>query len=73
MSAEIEALYKNSPAVLWVEDPETRAWLEAVWLGLRPTIELLVGAGRANVTAVCALAKESGLKHVFGLVDRDFG
>lgn len=73
MSTDIDALYKNAKAVLWVEDPETRAWLNAVWQGLAPTILVLVAGGRSNVIAVCEQAKNAGYRHIFGLVDQDFG
>ncbi len=73
MSSDIDALYKRAKAVLWVEDPETRAFLGAVWQGLAPTIEVLVAGGQSNVDAVCEQAKDTGVKHVFGLVDQDFG
>jgi len=73
MSADIDALYKNAKAVLWVEDPETKAWLNAVWAGLAPTILVLVAGNRTNVDAVCKQAAEAGHTHVFGLVDQDFG
>jgi hypothetical protein len=73
MSVEIDALYKNAKAVLWVEDPETRAWLEALWLGQAPTIRILVAGGHTNVAAVCQQALDYGAPNVFGLVDQDFG
>ena len=75
MSASIEALYKNARAVLWVEDPETRAWLEALWYGAVPRILVLIAGGRSNVQAVCHQAVDAGpgSTHVFGLVDQDFG
>ena len=73
MSADIDALYKNASAVLWVEDPETRAWLNAVWEGLAPNILVLVAGGRSNVIAVCEQAKDAGYRHIFGLIDQDFG
>lgn len=73
MSSDIDALYKRAKAVLWVEDPETRAFLGAVWQGLAPTIEVLVAGGQSNVDAVCEQARTAGVTHVFGLVDQDFG
>jgi len=73
VSSDIEALYKRAKACLWVEDPDTRVWLDAVWLGASPTIQVLVGGGYQNVVAMCQQAFDLGLKHVFGLVDQDFG
>lgn len=73
MSTDIDALYKSAKAVLWVEDPDTRAWLEAVWLGLAPTIRVLVAGGREHVSTICGQAVDAGWTHIFGLVDRDFG
>jgi hypothetical protein len=73
MNVDIDALYKNAPAVLWVEDRETKAWLEAVWQGLSPNILVRVAGGHLNVEAVCEQAIDAGWAHVFGLVDQDFG
>ena len=72
MTSDIDAMYRFK-AVLWVEDPETRTWLDAVWIGLAPTIKAWVAGGRSNVEAVCKQALDAGHKHVFGLVDQDFG
>jgi hypothetical protein len=55
MSADIDALYKKTQAVLWVEDSETRAWLDSVWLGLAPTIMLRVAGGHPNVSALARI------------------
>jgi len=73
MRSDIDALYKRAKANLWVEDIETRTWLEAIWFGLIPAIQVLVARGRGGVEAICKDAEKSGYKHVFGLVDRDFG
>jgi len=73
MKSDLEALYKHAKANLWVEDPETKVWLDAVWSGGLPTIQVLVARGREGVDAVCREAYVSGHKHVFGLVDKDFG
>lgn len=73
MRSDIDALYKKAKAILWVEDIETRTWLEAIWAAEIPPIQVLVARGRGGVEAVCEDAKRAGHKHVFGLVDRDFG
>ncbi len=73
MRSDIDALYKKPNATLWVEDVETRTWLEAIWFGQTFTIQVLVARGRGGVEAICEDAKRSGIKKVFGLVDRDFG
>lgn len=73
MSVHIEALYKNAPATLWVEDPETRILLQSLWMTAAPTIQVLVAGGHENVSAVCKQATDLGVRHVFGLVDQDFG
>jgi len=70
---DIDSHYKNAKAVLWVEDPGTRAWLEAVWLGTAPTIRILVAGGHISVKTVCEQARQAGHAHIFGLVDCDFG
>jgi hypothetical protein len=73
VSSHLDALYKRTPKHLWVEDPETRVWLDTVWLGQAPTISVLVAGGRASVEAMCEQAIAIGAPNVFGLVDQDFG
>lgn len=65
-------LYKNAPVYLWVEDEETRTYLDAAW-GNDDTIGILVAGGCENIAAVVHAARNDGLSHVFGYRDRDFG
>lgn len=71
--SDIDAHYKNSKAVLWVEDSDTRTWLDAVWLGSAPTIRILVAGSYGSVKIVCEQARLEGHRHVFGMTDSDFG
>lgn len=71
MASDLAALYKNSPRVLWVEDEETKAYLSIVWEAKR--FSYLIAGGVANVRAVVEDAKKEKHRHVFGIVDRDFG
>lgn len=68
----ISSLYKNYPVFLWVEDEETRAYLDAAW-NHDNTIGFLIAGGSENIAAVVHAAHKDGLTHVFGLRDRDFG
>lgn len=47
----ISSLYKNALVYLWVEDEETRAYLEEAW-DHDDTIGLLVAGGCENIAAV---------------------
>lgn len=80
MIVDIDALYKRQPVILWVEDTETKTWLDAVWRGKPTAVGLLVAGGRRSVESVChqaySVRSDDGDRpygHVFGLVDRDFG
>jgi len=71
MTSDLSSLYKNKPAILWVEDPLTRTWLHQVW---RDTdVALYVAGGNESVEAVVHESREQGHSNVFGLRDRDFG
>jgi hypothetical protein len=69
--AHISALYKDKLFHLWVEDEDTRTYLEEVWAD--PEIGLLVAGGSENLGAVVHAARNDDLPHVFGYRDRDFG
>jgi hypothetical protein len=59
------------PAYLWVEDKETRAYLQVVWPGAQ--LGIYIAPGKGSVQAAVHDAYASGFRHVFGLSDRDFG
>lgn len=67
----IVAVYQSAQLCLWVEDPETKAYLDALWSDGR--IRTLVGGGADAVANLARAAWQDGLKHVFALRDRDFG
>jgi hypothetical protein len=71
VASHISSLYKALPVYLWVEDEETRTYLETVWQD--GVIGILVAGGLNNVDAAVKSARGDGLDHVFGLRDRDFG
>ena len=65
--SDLDALYKNWPLVLWVEDETTKIYLDTLWQD--PQIGFLVAGGWENLTAVL----HPSPPHVFGSRDRDFG
>ena len=67
----LSALYAAQPLVVWVEDEETRRVLTTAWAG--ESVAIYVGGGNETIRAVVENAWRSGLRHVFGVVDRDFG
>lgn len=67
----LSALYKNELVYLWVEDEETRTYLETVWQD--PQIGFFVAGGSENIAAIVHAAHKDNLPHVFGFKDRDFG
>lgn len=71
-SSDLRALYRNFPVYLWVEDEETRTYLETVWVG-ESLIKIYVADGHPNIAAIVNAAHRDRLPHVFGLRDRDFG
>lgn len=71
MSSAIEAYYKNAPIVLWVEDDDTHTYLGELWS--TESVALHIAGGGGAVSAVVHDARRAGHRHVFGLVDRDFG
>lgn len=70
-SPAISALYSSQPLCLWVEDDATKTALRMAWPG--DPVEILVGGSNETIRAVVEDAWRSGLRHVFGVVDRDFG
>jgi hypothetical protein len=67
----LSALYAAQPLVVWVEDEETRRVLTTTWAG--ESVAIYVGGGNETIRAVVEDAWREGLRHVFGVVDRDFG
>ena len=67
----LSALYAAQPLVVWVEDEETRRVFTTAWAG--ESVAIYVGGGNEAIRAVVEDAWRSGLRHVFGVVDRDFG
>lgn len=61
----------NAQICVWVEDPETKAYLDALWADGR--IRTLVGGGAKAIAGLAGSAWEEGYQHVFALRDRDFG
>lgn len=71
-TSDLIGLYRSFPAYLWVEDEETRTYLEAVWTG-ESLIKILVAGGHGHIHAVVNAARNDWNAHVFGFRDRDFG
>lgn len=71
-SSDITGLYRSFPAYLWVEDEETRTYLETAWNG-EARIKIYVGGGHTHLAAVVSAARNDWATHVFGFRDRDFG
>jgi hypothetical protein len=67
----LSALYAAQPLVVWVEDEETRRVLTTAWAG--ESVAIYVGGGNETIRAVVEDAWRGDLRHVFGVVDRDFG
>lgn len=67
----LSALYAAQPLVVWVEDEDTRRVLTTAWAG--ESVAIYVGGGNETIRAVVEDAWRDGLRHVFGVVDRDFG
>lgn len=67
----LSALYAAQPLVVWVEDEDTRRVLTTAWAG--ESVAIYVGGGNEAIRAVVEDAWRYGLRHVFGVVDRDFG
>ncbi len=65
----------TGPAILLVEDERTRAALTGLWFRDPAAKRILVRAagGRVGVETLATASRENGRKHVYGLVDRDFG
>ncbi|MHB8417083.1 MAG: hypothetical protein ACYDCL_03340 [Myxococcales bacterium] len=67
--ADLGALYKNKPLILWVEDELTKLYLDALWQD--PDVGFLIAGGWENIRAVVHGSRREA-RHVFGLRDRDF-
>lgn len=69
--SDLPTLYKTKKVYVWVEDNETRTYLDAVWDD--PEMGLLVAGGHENIHAVVKSSRQNKFTHVFGFRDRDFG
>lgn len=69
--SDLPTLYRSKKVYVWVEDEETRTYLNAAWED--PEIGLLVSGGHENIHAVVKSSRRDGFTHVFGFRDRDFG
>lgn len=65
------ALYTKFAATLWLEDEESRVYVDGIW-GPSQHLQLLVAAGSESVQALVAAARQAGSSFVWGLQDRDF-
>jgi hypothetical protein len=70
-SSDLTGMYRSFPAYLWVEDEETRTYLETAWNG-ESLVKLYVAGGHEHIRAVVNAARTDWNTHVFGLRDRDF-
>jgi hypothetical protein len=68
-AAGVLAIY-NVQLCLWVEDIETKAYLDVLWGDGR--IRTLVGGGGDTISGLAHAAWADNLRHVFALRDRDF-
>jgi hypothetical protein len=69
VASHLAAIY-TAPLVLWVEDPLTRDYLDAIWTD--PDIRFLIAGGNESIPTVVEGARSDGHAHVFGFIDRDF-
>lgn len=65
------AIYSNAQICLWVEDPETKAYLDALWSDGR--IRTLVGGGAGAIANLANAVRQDAQQNVYALQDRDFG
>jgi len=70
-ASHLSSLYNHDPVCLWVEDEETRSYLNTVWGDGQ--IGILVAGGVENVRVAVHAARKDGVDKVFGFRDRDFG
>jgi len=71
-TSDVTGLYRAFPAYLWVEDEETRTYLDTVWNG-ESRIKIYVAGGHSHLPALVKAAHSDYSTHVFGFRDRDFG
>ncbi|WP_441292683.1 hypothetical protein ACSRUE_21830 [Sorangium sp. KYC3313] len=57
-SSDVTGLYRNFPAYLWVEDEETRTYLQTAWEG-ELHIKVLVAGGHGHLHAVVNVGSRS--------------
>ena len=71
VAAHLSSFYAAAPIVLWVEDVVTRDYLGQVW-GDPPDVAFFVAGTSEAVRPVVGAARNEQVRHVFGLIDRDF-
>lgn len=70
LQSDLSAMYARSRLVLWVEDEETRTYLNTAWQD--GDIGILIAGGNENIHAVAESAYRDRHTWVLGLRDRDF-
>lgn len=70
--SHLNSLYAAAKIILWVEDSLTRDYLAKGW-GDPAEIAFLISGGNSSIRPAVQAAERDNYKHVFGLVDRDFG
>lgn len=68
---DLPSLYRRARIILWVEDVQTRQYLDTIWR--TGDIAYLIGGSADTIRGVTEDAVRSAFTHVFGLCDRDFG
>ncbi len=64
----LSSLYSKAPIIVWVEDELTKQYLSEIW-NYKDVGFLIAGSNNA----VLAVVKDAEPRHVFGIIDRDFG
>lgn len=67
---DLEAMFKNHPIGLWVEDPTTEVYLNTLWQ--TGEVGIFIAGGWANLEPIVENCQRRRLSHVFGYRDRDF-
>jgi len=71
LADSISMLY-SAPVVLWVEDELSRDYLSQLWQD-DPLVKFCISGGAENIRGVVHDARLNNYRHVFGMIDRDFG
>src|SRR5262245_3308216 len=70
IASDLEAMFKNHPIGLWVEDPTTEIYLNTIWQ--TGDIGIFIAGGWSNLEATVENCQRRRISHVFGYRDRDF-